>query len=180
MSRPGGNELRERILDAAIHRFSVSGFRGTSLQDIASDIGCAKASLLYHFPNKDAILTELMAPAIATLAELDARLAQLDDRAVREPALEGLVDLTVRFRQKITVMHGELPELLRQPQYAHIQHMLDRLLAALAGRSDGATERTAALMVLAGVAGVCAESALTDAQLRPVLLDVARRTLGLP
>ncbi len=180
MSRTGQVELRQRILAAASIRFGTTGFRGTSLQDIAGEVGCAKASLLYHFVDKDAILAELMAPAVAALTELDARLAALDDQTARQPAIEGIIEIAVRFRQEITLLYGEIPELLRQPAFGHVQQMMDRLHAALTGRSDRVPERTAALVLLTGIAGACAESEVGDEELRPILTDIARRVLDLP
>lgn len=86
------------ILAAAARRFAVTGYRGTSLQDIAREVGCSKATVLYHFANKEALLAELMSPAIAVLRDLDDQLTGLTGAAAQQAAGVGFVDLAVRFR----------------------------------------------------------------------------------
>ncbi|WP_341717401.1 TetR/AcrR family transcriptional regulator [Micromonospora sp. FIMYZ51] len=167
------------ILAAAARRFGVTGYRGTSLQDIAGEVGCSKAAVLYHFANKEAILTELMAPAIEVLRSLDKRIAaQADPASAQRVAAEGFVDLAVRFRGEIALLRGEFPELMQQPGFAHIQQISERLLDALAGRSARAPARIAAFVLLAGVAETCGEFAdVPDEELRRSLLTLLRRAL---
>ncbi|MBQ1012432.1 TetR/AcrR family transcriptional regulator [Micromonospora sp. M51] len=166
------------ILAAAARQFTVTGYRGTSLQDIAREVGCSKATVLYHFANKEALLAELMAPAIGVLRDLDDRLTGLTGTAAQEVAAEGFVDLAVRFRREIAVLRGEFPELLCQPAFAHIQQISDRLRDALAGHSDRPGARIAALVLLAGISEACGEFAdITDDDLRSALLTLVRRAV---
>ena len=48
------------ILDAALVVFSQAGFRGATLDQIALEAGLSKPNLLYYFPSKEAIHTELL------------------------------------------------------------------------------------------------------------------------
>ena len=53
------NDTRQRILDVALDLFIEQGFDGTSLRQIAEQLGVTKAALYYHFESKDDILMAL-------------------------------------------------------------------------------------------------------------------------
>ena len=50
---------RERILDVALDLFVAQGYDGTSLRQIAEQLGVTKAALYYHFESKEEILRAL-------------------------------------------------------------------------------------------------------------------------
>jgi TetR/AcrR family transcriptional regulator len=51
---------RAAILEAGLEVFSQSGFRGATLDQIATAAGLSKPNLLYYFPSKEAIYTALL------------------------------------------------------------------------------------------------------------------------
>ena len=72
----------EAILAAALEVFSAQGFRGATLDQIASAAGLSKPNLLYYFPSKEAIHIELLTSLLDVwLAPLRAIEAQGEPRA---------------------------------------------------------------------------------------------------
>jgi len=53
---PKGEKRREELLDAALQVFSLEGYSGASMGQVASIVGISLAGLLHHFPNKISLL----------------------------------------------------------------------------------------------------------------------------
>jgi AcrR family transcriptional regulator len=51
---------RERIRREAAALFREQGFNGTSMADLAVEVGITKSSLYHHFPSKQALLSEII------------------------------------------------------------------------------------------------------------------------
>ncbi|TDC77638.1 TetR/AcrR family transcriptional regulator [Actinomadura sp. 7K507] len=175
--------LKERLLASAVRLFAQRGYRGTSLAGIAADVGCSKASLLYHFSTKEAILAELLLPIGKEVVALDSRLALLDDQDVAEAAVSGFVDLTLRYRREIKLLFDNLADATSLPDLGldGVDGVDDRLVGAVAGRSPEPEARVAAHLALGGIfaAGAAVESLpYDDAILRESLTTSALRALG--
>jgi TetR/AcrR family transcriptional regulator len=59
-------EKQDVILEAALEVFSVHGFRGATIDQIAEVAGMSKPNLLYYFPRKEEIHRRLMAALLET------------------------------------------------------------------------------------------------------------------
>lgn len=178
MPRPA-SALRGQILETALDLFATRGYKGTSLHDIATVVGCSKASLLYHFTSKDAILTELLTPAGEGLAALADGLVELTGDEAARAAVTGYVDLAMRFRRELKVLFEDVPAMTCHPALGVIPERVDRLLDALTGRSNEPQHVVAAYMVL-GAVFVTAPSDVDvpDQELRDQMIRAALRTLG--
>ncbi|MDF6018089.1 TetR/AcrR family transcriptional regulator [Streptomyces sp. JH34] len=178
MPRPP-SAMRRQILDSALRLFAEHGFKGTSLHDIAVEAHCSKASLLYHFAGKDAILAELLTPPAESLAALSGELAGLDGDQAVEPAVNGFIGLAMRFHLEVKIIFAELPDMLDNPVLAVIPEAVGQLADALAGRSEEPWARVGAQMVIGGVAvTVASDVDVEPGTMRTELVQGALRTLG--
>ena len=58
---------RERILHAAAQLFHERGYQGTTVRDIADEVGILSGSLFHHFRSKEEMLLDIMREAALTL-----------------------------------------------------------------------------------------------------------------
>jgi AcrR family transcriptional regulator len=66
--RTGGEERRSDLIDEAIRQFGRTGYAGTSLDAVATEVGVRKQTLLYYFPTKEALLEACLSAAGKRLA----------------------------------------------------------------------------------------------------------------
>lgn len=57
-----------RILEAATAEFFERGYHGTSMKELAAAVGIRAASLYYHFPSKEDLLSAIMRSTLEDLA----------------------------------------------------------------------------------------------------------------
>lgn len=82
---------RETILDAALDVFSSEGFRGATLDQIASAASLSKPNVLYYFSSKEAIYTELLSELLDTW---------LDPLRALDPKGDPIDELVAYMRRK--------------------------------------------------------------------------------
>jgi AcrR family transcriptional regulator len=126
---PAETDTRARILDSARSLFLERGYAGTSLADIAADIGLTKTAVAYHFHPKQRLLVELISPALADMA---AELGPLPTttRAQRRAFLRRVVDVLVRHRDVVGILASD-SGLLALPVLAGSPPPRDLLVARL-------------------------------------------------
>jgi AcrR family transcriptional regulator len=87
-------DVRTQILVAATRLFAAQGYGATSLSAIADAVGIRKASLLYHFPSKDALHQSVLDNLLSHWNET---LPRLLEAVAGEDRFDALLDETVRF-----------------------------------------------------------------------------------
>ncbi|MGH2681242.1 MAG: TetR/AcrR family transcriptional regulator [Actinomycetota bacterium] len=64
---------RDRILEAAMRQFADRGYRGTRVEDVATEVGVAKGTVFLDFGSKEGLFLEAFKRAVSSLpAWLDA------------------------------------------------------------------------------------------------------------
>jgi len=157
---------RDRILDAALDRFGTQGFPGTSLDEIAADVGVRKQTVLYWFPSKDDLLAAVIDKVAGELAvdiaaairqagqgfdRVEATVKAVFRPAVRRPAILGLV-------RELNRLGSPAADVLT----ARLTPLVDRAAVYLtaemdAGRMRRADPRLTIALVYATVVGVASE-----------------------
>lgn len=180
-------DTREKIREVALELFSTRGFDQTSLREIAERVGLTKASLYYHYPSKQALLTAIVAPlvegwqAVTAVTEdlphtpdnVRVVLARILDVMLRNRSLAGIF---LRDPAGVVAAAGTLWE-----------DMIDmgaRLTTWLAGPAPTMAERLRAIAAME-VLGAALSSMtylkeeVSDEEMREVLLDSAIGALRL-
>jgi AcrR family transcriptional regulator len=67
MPQKRAEETRGRILDAAVRKFSISGYDAASVDDICAEAGVSKGAFYHHFPTKQAVFLALMQGWLGTI-----------------------------------------------------------------------------------------------------------------
>lgn len=81
-TRKGGN-TRQKIVLAAIRLAARHGFAETSFQMIADAIGLSQSAVMYHFPDKNSLLAELVETIVRHNHEVVSGLTNVRDDAGR-------------------------------------------------------------------------------------------------
>lgn len=110
MTRPK-SDTRERIQQVARDLFARRGVQGTSLQDIADEMGITKPALYYHFNSRDDLVRSILVPLIDEgerfVTGLEQRETQIDVREL----VGGYFDFHYRHCRDLMLVLLELPML---------------------------------------------------------------------
>ncbi|AMY22528.1 HTH-type transcriptional repressor KstR2 [Rhodococcoides fascians] len=88
-------ERRQQLLDAAALLFAERGFTSVRLEDLGAAVGISGPAVYRHFPNKEAVLVELMVGISEYL--LDGGREVVGSRKVDEETVSALVDFHLDF-----------------------------------------------------------------------------------
>jgi TetR/AcrR family transcriptional repressor of mexJK operon len=94
--RPRSEEKRQQIMSAAIELFTLNGFEGTSVDDIAAAAGVSKQTVYSHYGSKE----NLFGLAISTKCKESG--IGYDDLDPEEPPERMLPEVARRFLKLIT------------------------------------------------------------------------------
>ena len=111
--------VRERILSAAIDRFNVQGFHGTSVRDIAEQAAVNQALISYYFGSKHKLMEQILMTFFEGYIETM-------ESSVKAPAQHGYVfDKMIKMAWRILLYQRKHRDAAR---FAHREITLDTTL----------------------------------------------------
>ena len=153
-------ERTDLLLQEAARLFARKGFRGVSLEEIASAVGISGPALYRHFSNKQAILTAVLEDVSVRL--LEGGRTRVGAASSPSEALELLVDFHADFAlgetDRIRVHNRDLATLpdqaagaVRRAQRDYVELWVDQLVAIAEAAGQPADRDLARLKAQAGI-----------------------------
>jgi AcrR family transcriptional regulator len=188
--QPRAVETRARILAAAGRVFAAHGYAAGTTNRIAEAAGMSVGSLYQYFPNKDAILVELVRDHIqAGTAEMLAAVepfAEAADPDALEALVQAVVTALVRTHARDRRLHRVLFEESPRPRslLSELRRLEEGVVALVAARldaayPDGRDHELAARVVVAAVESLVHRLVATDRRIdEEQVVDEITRLVG--
>lgn len=168
---PGSPNTRDQILDAAQRVAADRGAGHVTLDAVARESGLSKGGVLYHFPNKDALINGMLERLIAQNASArdraEATLAGQPHRTLRAILTARQAEhnvLNPDVAMAVLAAAAEKPQLL-DPMRAHIRQIY--ALLAADNESSKSSDLDLALLLLAAADGLLFQDLLALSPLTP-------------
>lgn len=165
VSRRG--DTRQRILDSASTLFGTRGFEAVSLDQIATEVGVAKQTLLYWFTSKEDLIHQVL---VQTAAELTVVVEAAIRATVDDPLerVEAVVHAVFRSAVRRPALLGLVREMSRLPSHsadtlgAQLRPLVERAITWMriemeAGRLRVGHPEIVVALVYATVTGIATE-----------------------
>jgi TetR/AcrR family transcriptional repressor of nem operon len=176
-------EMRERIILAASHRFRRSG-AGVGIGQLMKTLKMTHGGFYRHFKSKDDLLVEALMKAFD---EMRASMSAAIAKAPPGRELAAIIDAYLSEQHCADAARGcpvaaLAAEMARQPRAVRsaFDQTIQRLVSSMAGFMTGETEedrRQKAGILFSGMSGTLAVArAVSDDQLRRRILAAARKT----
>jgi AcrR family transcriptional regulator len=139
-----GERTRARLLEVAVRRFAVDGFRRTSVSAVAEESGVTAAAVYAYFPGKEGLFEAAVdADAAALISEASAGLEDQDLVSGELRLVTALLDGLERHRLARRVLAGQEPEVIdRLLAIPALLELRRRLAAALAAGQEAGRVRS--------------------------------------
>ncbi|ELV07721.1 Hypothetical protein F387_01527 [Wohlfahrtiimonas chitiniclastica SH04] len=135
-----------KLQEVALMRFATQGFEGTSMNELAEDVGIKKSSIYAHFSSKDELFLSLL--PILIESELDYVQAVMTQNNAIKPALYAYLEsISTRFESSYHVRFWlrnlyAPPVHLRDEVIGHMQCFMDELEVIIHAAIESSTWHT--------------------------------------
>lgn len=163
---------RERILDAAFHVFSRTGYRDAVVDDIAREADTSKGGIYFHFPTKESIFVELLDSTADRLIAKVVRAveAETDPVARADAAIRAVLHIFAGHRSmaRLLLIDGLGSGVLFRTETLRLH---ERFSALIAGYLDGAVTEGVIPVLDTQVAGAAWFGAIHELVVRWLVSD---------
>lgn len=177
-------DTKEQIREVSLRLFTEQGYDGTSLREIAEELGVTKAALYYHFKSKEEILDSLLATVVEEASALaDWAEQQPSGADVREEVLRRAAEVAYGPASRVFAMVQQNQTALRERRQGGDRpgppvELLRRIIAPLtppnASYEDEVRARIALVSVFfSAVVAQDIDTAATEEERRDVALRIA-------
>lgn len=154
-------DTRERIQTTALQLFTTHGYEGTSLGEVADQLGISRPAVYFHFPSKENLLTSSYGELLPVLDRLidTARAGRSSPRAATRALLRSLDDL-VHGPHGSLVVCAQINDLALRglPTAAALSDRLETMMEILASGTDPESRMRGRLAVAAVVMGAARDA----------------------
>jgi TetR/AcrR family transcriptional regulator len=105
---------KEKILEAALHEFSMHGVAGARVDEIARSAGVNKAMIYYHFKSKEALFNELFQSEMELLKQETASVLKKHESTSSMEMTQAAKEILAYVKSKRTLLKVLISETTRQ------------------------------------------------------------------
>jgi AcrR family transcriptional regulator len=187
-----GQETAKRIDEVALKLFAKKGYAAVSMREIALEVGVQAGALYNHCPNKQALLTNLLADHMQALLDAWGELELPKDPAQQ---LEAFVRFHIQYHLKrpdqVFISYMELrnlePDNFKKIEALRRQYeaIPKNILAAgqMAGQFNLADTHVAAMAILAQLTGVTTwyreQGRLSQQKIEDIYVQLVCQSVGI-
>lgn len=147
------SNTRGEIIDVAMRRFVDQGYDGTSLREIAEDIGVTKAALYYHFRTKDEIVAAAFDAHVHRIDELVETIESMPSGDARDEELLSSLEELFAGESGLVMRFGQVNQAVmsREGFGARNLEAVTRLMSGLAHGEPDVDSRLRGILALGAI-----------------------------